>query len=231
MSVKTIRNSTNKKLGNCAATYRAGNLRQYSTCPSSCPLLPVSEGGADTIDVEYFLAVHKAVPRGGQSWVYTHFTPSSLPDYNPEVGTVINFSTDSLQEAATMARSGKPTVVTLPEQYKVVKNSVFDGIRIVQCPAEYLDQVTCETCGGKQALCARRDRDYVIAFTAHGSSKKLVGTGTGGCYGSSGPVAIHWKKTLTQAQTESDAQVLEDFVQTLPRGKRLRHHVVGDFGE
>jgi hypothetical protein len=47
-------------------------------------------------------------------------------------------------------------------------------------------------CGNGRPLCARPERDYVVVFVAHGTSKKRVGTGTGGCYGSSGPVAIQW---------------------------------------
>jgi hypothetical protein len=35
-------------------------------------------------------------------------------------------------------------------------------------------------CGNGRPLCARPERDYVVVFVAHGTSKKQVGTGTGG---------------------------------------------------
>lgn len=228
MTLKTIPISSNKKLGSCAATYRSGELGVYSTCPSSCPLMPASANGADTVDEAYFLALKSAVPSGGQSWTYTHFKPAQLP--NTVGHTVVNISTDSLDSAVAMRLSGHPTVVTLPVEQGVRKHATVRDVRFIQCPAEYNSKVTCHNCGGEVALCARPDRDFVVAFTAHGTSKKLVGTGTGGCYGSSGPVAIHWARLSKEPTAANDAEVLTKFVRSLPYGTRLRHHVVGDIG-
>lgn len=238
--LKTIKKSANKKLGGIAATYRSGVDSVYGSCPKTCPLMPIKERdtGAVEIDQEYLQAVLDAVPEGGVSWTYTHFSPEDLP--RPEWGkTCINISTDGLGNAYLSYRSGNPTVVVIPEDDPQVSQKVIrlqtgenSAIRVVRCPAEYSPKITCSNCGGDEPLCARQSRDFIIRFTAHGSSKKKVATGDGGCYGSSGPVALQWRKTMdnTRGQSLSDATLLRDWVKTLPYGTFLRHHVVGDLG-
>lgn len=231
--IKTIAVSSNKKLGGCAATYRSGTGNVYSTCPSSCPLKPSHSQGSDTLDTTYLEAVLRAVPEGGSSWTYTHFDRALLRRSTASE-TVINISTDSDAAALQSIRDGWPTVV-VKESEKTEKVDVVDGVRFVRCPAEYQENITCSNCGGDTPLCARLERDYVIKFTAHGQSQKKVSlraTGqnseSGGCYGSGGPVAIQWKKTM--GPTENDAETLLNFVRALPVGTKLRHHVVGDLG-
>lgn len=227
--LKTITQSTNRKLGSCAATYRAGTGNVYATCPNSCPLKPANQVGTTEVDTEYLAAVLDAVPRGGCSWTYSHFGPESIPLPEPRK-TVINLSADTDVQAAAYVRAGYPAVVTVPSS-RDARVEVIDGVRLVRCPAEYNDRVTCDNCGSGRPLCARADRDYVIKFTAHGTSAKLVGVeAAGGCYGSSGPVAIHWRKTSKAEQVLSDGEALKAWVKTLPYGKKVRHHVVGDLG-
>jgi hypothetical protein len=59
--------------------------------------------------------------------------------------------------------------------------------------------------------------------------KKRVGTGDGGCYGSSGPVAIQWRRAKDNGAS-NDAETVKVFAKSLPPGSMLRHHVVGDMG-
>ena len=228
--LKVVSKSSNAKLGKIAATYRSGNNDMYGTCPSTCPLKPsTGSQGSDRVNAEYLAALIDAVPEEGVSWTYSHFDRAQLP--KPQIGkTCINVSEDTIEEAIASIKSGYPTVVAVPagRNEKVEK---IDGVRFVRCPAEYRDETTCANCGGLEPLCARPFRDFVIKFTAHGTQAKKVGKAElGGCYGSSGPVAIHWKKTSTAEQFVSDAQKLTEWVKTLPKDAMIRHHVVGDVG-
>jgi len=45
-----------------------------------------------------------------------------------------------------------------------------EGRKIIVCPAQSRDDVTCKSCG----LCARADRDAIIGFRAHGTREKLA---------------------------------------------------------
>lgn len=237
--LKTIDKSSNKKLGGCAATYRAGIDSVFDTCPSTCVLKPATEKGSTFLDHTYLDAVLRAVPAGGSSWTYTHFPKEQIPITTPGQ-TCINISTDSVSEAIDSIQSGHPTVVVLSSS-KEEKVDVHEGVRFIRCPAEYSD-VTCNTCGGDIPLCARPKRNYVIKFTAHGSQAKVINlrqegstettlAGTaGGCYGTGGPVRLQWEKTKGSEQSLSDSEVLTEFVASLPEGTKLRHHVVGDLG-
>ena len=228
--LKTISRSSNRKLGGCAATYRSGSRNVFGTCPNSCRLKPASGNGTSTVDPEYLNALIDAVPRGGVSWTYSHFGPDSIPLPSPKK-TVINLSSDSVEQALVYVRQGYPTVVAVPadESSRVDR---YEEVRFVRCPAEYNSKVDCNNCGSGLPLCARADRNYVIKFTAHGTQSKLVGDESreGGCYGSSGPVAIHWHKTRSQTQPLSDVEVLREWIRSLPYGTKVRHHVVGDVG-
>lgn len=236
--LKTIKKSSNKKLGGCAATYRAGQENVFSTCPSSCPLKPENATGSAQIDHTYLEALIQAVPRGGVAWTYTHFPKADIPITGPDQ-TCINISTDTIQEAIESFMSGHPTVVVRPatELNKVDKVNISkdNDIRIVRCPAEY-SNVTCNNCGGDIPLCARHDRDYVIKFTAHGSQAKTIQIRQespetrGGCYGNGGPVRLQWEATTRQDTNMDDSETLRQFVEALPEGTKLRHHVVGDIG-
>lgn len=229
--LKLVKESSNKKLGPCAATYRSGEGDVYSTCPSSCPLKPPSSRGSNKLDLKYFDAVSEAVPEGGVAWTYTHFSPLEVP-FPTEGGTCINISTDSVSLAIESFELGYPTVIVTPSSQSAKCDKV-DGIRMVRCPAEY-SNVNCFTCGGKVPLCARQDRDYIIKFTAHGSGAKLIDNRSqlsirsGGCYGNSGPVRLQWNKVV--GPTKTDADDIVAFAKSLPKGTKLRHHVVGDFG-
>jgi hypothetical protein len=63
-----------------------------------------------------------------------------------------------------------PAVSMIPEPVKV--SYTPRGKRIVRCPAEYRDQVTCSNCGDGRPLCARKDRNYAIGFYPHGNAAR-----------------------------------------------------------
>lgn len=224
--LKTVAISSNKKTGPIAVTYRSGEHQTFGTCPKTCALHPKSETGAASMDDEYLRAVLDAVPRGGQAWTYSHFAADALPLPVPGK-TVINASCDTASEAVRAYSLGRPAVYAAPMGTAWPQR--IAGVQFVRCPAELSDTFTCQQCGNGRPLCARADRDYVVVFVAHGTGKKRVGTGDGGCYAASGPTAIQWHKTRSTGAS-NDAEALRAFARSLPPGSMLRHHVAGDVG-
>ena len=226
--LKTVAVSANKKTGPIAVTYRAGQSHTYGTCPSRCGLHPLKASGASAVDMEYLRAVFDAVPRGGVAWTYSHFAADTLP--KPQAGkTVINSSCDTVAEAVRSMSMGIPATYTAPRDSGEWPQ-VHDGVKFVRCPAETVDRVNCQNCGGGRPLCARGDRSYVVVFVAHGTGAKRVGQDCGGgCYAASGPTAIQWHNTR-KSGAANDADALRQFADSLPYGSMLRHHVAGDIG-
>jgi len=227
--IKLINNSTNKKTGAIATTYRAGGRDVFSTCPNTCPLKPVEKHGSNKIDQVYLKALKKAVVRGGQSWTYSHF--KDIPANNKNE-TVINQSTDTIKDALESYQAGKETVFTAPASM-ADKMDNLDGVRFVRCPAEYNEKMNCRNCGSGRPLCARLKRNYIIKFVAHGNQKKKIGVNgfKGGCYANSGHTRFAWQDTQKRNKSSyTDAERLAGWVKTLPHGTFIRHHIAGDIG-
>ena len=239
--LKTVKNSTANKTAGLAVTYRAGNGEKFGTCPADCKLNDSGRGcKSDQIDFEYLEAVLDAKPRRGESFTYSHFHPLFWAHKLAPNKTTINFSADTLFEAAAICANKIAPVVTVVKKsfWKNGKHATIERddipapVKIVRCPAEYLENLGCVNCGGKDGpLCARLNRDFIIGFTGHGNSKKKIENGErGGCYAAGGNVAIHWRATAGQAQQETDGDKLKAFVKTISPRASLRHHVAGDIG-
>ena len=245
--LKTVKKSQAFKTTNCAITYRSGDDDIFGTCPKICPLNPNQTVSTGRIDWDYLDAVLDAKVQGGRSWTYSHFKFEKITFKqnkrfhlnflyrirDSKQHTTINRSTDDIDGAVTVHKKGYPTVVTLSDK-NVSKNFVHKGVKFVRCLAEYNEKVGCINCD----LCARKDRNFVIVFYAHGSQKKLVGEEEqGGCYGTFGRVRLQWehtRKNVSQNNVNgnySDKKKLQQFVQGLPYGTILRHHIVGDVGK
>lgn len=235
LSVETSRAD---KTRGCAVTYRAAPGEMFGTCPDSCALKPRSTGTHE-IDHEYESAVGAAVPRGGFSWLYSHFVPTLWRHENRAGRTVFNFSADTIADAVSWFKHGTPTVTVVPSKFwddtsNNGRSFEQDGVRFVRCPAEYTG-TDCGTCGDDKRgpLCARATRSFVVAFTAHGPDKRRAGdpTDPGGCYAACGNCALHWRRLAgSERDEESDAERVTRFAAGLRRGARLRHHVAGDIG-
>jgi len=80
-------------------------------------------------------------------------------------------SANNIKEADELKKLDKniPVVVILPMNAPKVQTTA-EGNKIVVCPAQTRDKVTCSKC----KLCAIPDRSYIIGFLAHGIQKKLV---------------------------------------------------------
>lgn len=83
-------------------------------------------------------------------------------------GFTINLSADNLKEADSLAALNIAPVVTLAPKDAPEKFTTPQGRKIVVCPAQSRDDVRCIDCG----LCARADRETIIAFRAHANNWK-----------------------------------------------------------
>lgn len=113
-----------------------------------------------------------AANTGKRGFTYTHHDLSigsnfTLISSAIRAGFTINVSHNSPQEALA-ADHGLPKVTLVPLDFWAT-NGKREG-SIVRCPAEYMDDVSCATCG----LCQRADRKDIIGFTAHGSQAKAA---------------------------------------------------------
>ena len=227
--------STAKKTRGLAVTYRAGKGNKFSTCPNTCPLKPLKNCGTDTPDLEYLKAVSDAVPRRGKSFTYSHF-PYKVYKHLLRAGkTVINFSADKIADAIDAVKNNVPAVLVVPVNFWDGSNKIYkkiDGVNIVRC----IDEINgggCQNCGNGAPWCARLDRKFIVAFTAHGSGKKSASDidADGGCYANGGNVQLHWDRLSKKEQLESDAEKIQRFASGLPPYTILRHHIAGDMGK
>ncbi len=153
-------------------------------------------GEGETVDTEALRTLCHA-NRDKRGFAYTHKNPyvngKAIREAN-QSGFTINLSANNLAQADDYLKLGiAPVVVLIPHDFSDNKVAIKKpsnnqrnikmvpvwktattpgGNRVVQCPAEYQDSVQCANCGGTQGpLCARRDRKFVVGFTAHGMSK------------------------------------------------------------
>jgi len=69
-----------------------------------------------------------------------------------------------------MTEHGIPAVAVVPSDKTDRFYTTSSGRKVITCPATIHENVTCATCG----LCQQSDRQFVIAFPAHGNAKKTV---------------------------------------------------------
>lgn len=125
-----------------------------------------------------------AANKGKRGFTYTHypmfaddktnttksaFNRASVKSAN-ENGFTINLSGNDIAHADKLkALNVGPVVVLMPRDAEKVTMTP-EGNKVVICPAENSDKVTCLTCG----LCQLSKRDYIIGFRAHGTAAKTV---------------------------------------------------------
>jgi hypothetical protein len=110
---------------------------------------------------------------GRRGWTYTHkpVTPKlkeALLHAN-RGGFAIALSTEGIIAADAAASLGVAPVVTILGADAPAPPCTPKGRRLVVCQGGH--GTTCERCG----LCAIPDRDFIVAFRAHGQWKDLVG--------------------------------------------------------
>lgn len=106
------------------------------------------------------------------AWTYTHRKHLGYLKALRDEHTVVNASANSPREADRFLDAGLATVCLQPTGAK--RSATPAGRTIVRCPAEYRDDVTCQTCGNGRPLCARKGRSFAVGFTPHGSGASRV---------------------------------------------------------
>ena len=111
---------------------------------------------------------------GKRGFTYTHYPATAhnkrvVAEMNA-LGFTVNLSGNNPAHADELADAGVgPVVMVLPDADAPKRTP--KGRRIVVCPATYRDDVTCASC----QLC-QRQRDSIVGFPAHGSSKRKAAT-------------------------------------------------------
>lgn len=234
--IKCVYPTTATKLGVIAATYRSGDRSIFGSCPTTCPLLPIHHRAESTnqLDHDYLAIERQAVPRKGLAWSYTHWKPrEEFRNLWPDQST-LNISADTQTEAIVYHNAGFDTTYVAPATDTQWPRRI-DDVLFVRCPAEINKTISCQTCGHGRPLCARKNRAYVIVFTAHGAQKQRITDKTGGCYAANFPCSRQWTATRngTGPTTWDETQDLDRLLAwtaSLPPGTLLRHRIAGDLG-
>lgn len=130
--------------------------------------LPATDGKISRL---YARALAAAV-RHLKAWTYSHhkLTPSNLQilRFLNGQGLTVNCSTESESAADAAVAAGLPAVLTVDSEESRAQWSTAAGNRVIVCPAQQRDGVTCSDC----MLCHKRGRRVVVAFLAHGTGKR-----------------------------------------------------------
>jgi len=127
-------------------------------------------GDGTTLDVDKMSALAKA-NKGKHGYAYTHY-----PVTKENVGTLamvnargftVNLSANNLDQVDDYIKTGLPVVTVLPQDAPDVSYTE-QGNKVVVCPQQQNPEITCQQC----EICAKPERNYVIGFKAHGTSKK-----------------------------------------------------------
>ena len=133
--------------------------------------LPHNDGNIDYLQLRQLIDANK----GKKGYTYTHHI---LNDHNViavqnsnALGFTVNASCESVDEAdRVMTEYNIPAVAVVNSEKNDRFYKTANGRKVITCPATIHENVTCATCG----LCQVADRDYILAFPAHGNAKKTV---------------------------------------------------------
>lgn len=121
-------------------------------------------GSGDSLDRQALDKIVKA-NKGRRGFAYTHkLTDLDAIRSATRQGFTINVSADSVALADKYYSLDLPVTVVVPRDVPEVTYTP-EGVRIVVCPAQTRNDVTCQSCG----LCAIADRPVIVGFRAHGS--------------------------------------------------------------
>jgi hypothetical protein len=131
-------------------------------------------GSNDTIDAQALKDLVKANGNGNKSgFTYTHYP--MLSDNNTQAvkhananGFTVNLSTNDLTQADDYKALNIGPVVVIVSEDTVKVSFTPKGNKVIVCPAQTSDKVTCSSC----TLCQKVDREYIIGFRVHGTYKK-----------------------------------------------------------
>lgn len=125
--------------------------------------------GQGTLDRDYVQAIAEVAKRlsliaYGYTHAWTRFTSRDVR-FIQRTGYVMNASCETVEDVEAAVGLGLlPTIVNddLPE------GAMIAGYRVVTCPAQTHEDVTCASCG----LCAKTQRAALVRFRIHGTAKQ-----------------------------------------------------------
>ena len=126
------------------------------------------------IDLKELEPIMQAVERRKlETILYTHHQLKKNIKQLEQVkrrGINVNLSCNSVSEAIAAVQAGFNAVTLMPSSApKVTK---LDGAKVVICPAQTSERVTCASCG----LCAKDRGNTIIGFYPHGARSKKAET-------------------------------------------------------
>ncbi len=130
-------------------------------------------GDMEKLDGKKCIDLAKA-NEGKRGFTYTHydvldnFQNAIIVNSMNHLGFTVNVSANNLDHADKLCDMDiAPVVVVLPIE-QTTNTVTPKGRKVVVCPATFKDDVSCASC----MLCEKWDRNVVVGFPAHGTSKK-----------------------------------------------------------
>ena len=130
-------------------------------------------GDMEKLDDEKCIELAKA-NKGKRGFTYTHydvlnnFQNAITVNMMNHLGFTVNVSANNLDHADKLCDMDIAPVATVLPIEQTTNTVTPKGRKVVVCPATYKDDVSCASC----MLCEKWDRNVVVGFPAHGTSKK-----------------------------------------------------------
>ena len=130
-------------------------------------------GDMEKLDDEKCIELAKA-NKGKRGFTYTHydvldnFQNAITVNIMNHLGFTVNVSANNLEHADKLCDLDIAPVATVLPIEQTTNTVTPKGRKVVVCPATYKDDVSCASC----MLCEKWDRNVVVGFPAHGTSKK-----------------------------------------------------------
>ena len=130
-------------------------------------------GDMEKLDNEKCIELAKA-NKGKRGFTYTHydvldnFQNAITVNIMNHLGFTVNVSANNLEHADKLCDLDIAPVATVLPIDQTTNTVTPKGRKVVVCPATYKDEVSCASC----MLCEKWDRNVVVGFPAHGTSKK-----------------------------------------------------------
>ena len=130
-------------------------------------------GDMEKLDGKKCIDLAKA-NEGKRGFTYTHydvldnFQNAIIVNSMNHLGFTVNVSANNLEHADKLCDMDIAPVATVLPIEQTTNTVTPKGRKVVVCPATYKDDVSCASC----MLCEKWDRNVVVGFPAHGTSKK-----------------------------------------------------------
>jgi len=130
-------------------------------------------GDMEKLDDKKCIELAKA-NKGKRGFTYTHydvldnFQNAITVNIMNHLGFTVNVSANNLEHADKLCDLDIAPVATVLPIEQTTNTVTPKGRKVVVCPATYKDDVSCASC----MLCEKWDRNVVVGFPAHGTSKK-----------------------------------------------------------